>query len=139
MKQIQLDHKKYSIKGVTHRIIENSNGLKMHILDSGFLSSDQEVILLLHGFPELAFSWRYVINPLINDGYRVIAPDQRGYGMTTGGDNSYNCDLSLSPILIFAVSSPAISTDKTFPPSFNNISVSGPAPQPHSNINLSLK
>jgi len=94
MKKNQLDHKNYSIKGVTHRIIENSNGLKMHTLDSGFISSEQEVVLLLHGFPELAFSWRHVIYPLINNGYRVIAPDQRGYGMTTGGSNSYNCDLS---------------------------------------------
>jgi pimeloyl-ACP methyl ester carboxylesterase len=40
-------------------------------------------ILLLHGFPELAYSWRL---PLVEAGFHVVAPDQRGYGRTTGWD-----------------------------------------------------
>jgi len=43
-------------------------------------------VLLLHGFPELAWSWRKVMPLLARAGYRVIAPDQRGYGKTTGWD-----------------------------------------------------
>jgi pimeloyl-ACP methyl ester carboxylesterase len=46
--------------------------------------------LLLHGFPELAFSWRKVMLPLAQAGYHVIAPDQRGYGRTTGWSADYN-------------------------------------------------
>ena len=49
-------------------------------------------VLLLHGFPELAYSWRKVMLPLAAAGYHVIAPDQRGYGRTTGWDDSYDAD-----------------------------------------------
>ena len=51
-------------------------------------------MVLLHGFPELAFSWRYIIPSLAKQGFHVIAPDQRGFGKTTGWDNSYTNDLS---------------------------------------------
>jgi pimeloyl-ACP methyl ester carboxylesterase len=51
-------------------------------------------VLLLHGFPELAFSWRKVMPELAATGYHVIAPDQRGYGRTTGWDASYDGDLA---------------------------------------------
>ncbi|KAG6841496.1 hypothetical protein C0991_010354 [Blastosporella zonata] len=40
------------------------------------------LLILLHGFPELAYSWRKVIIPLSAAGYHVVAPDQRGYGHT---------------------------------------------------------
>jgi pimeloyl-ACP methyl ester carboxylesterase len=49
-------------------------------------------VLLLHGFPELAYSWRKVMLPLAAAGCHVIAPDQRGYGRTTGWDDSYDAD-----------------------------------------------
>ena len=49
-------------------------------------------MLLLHGFPELAYSWRKVMPALAAAGYHVIAPDQRGYGRTSGGDASYDGD-----------------------------------------------
>ena len=56
-------------------------------------------MLLLHGFPELAFSWRKVMPALAEAGYHVIAPDQRGYGRTTGWDPAYDGDLtSFRPI-----------------------------------------
>jgi pimeloyl-ACP methyl ester carboxylesterase len=51
--------------------------------------------LLLHGFPELAFSWRKVMPALAAAGYHVIAPDQRGYGRTTGWNADYDGDLAL--------------------------------------------
>ena len=51
-------------------------------------------MLLLHGFPELAFSWRKVMPVLAEAGYHVIAPDQRGYGRTTGWDPDYDGDLA---------------------------------------------
>ncbi len=50
-------------------------------------------MLLLHGFPELAYSWRKVILPLADAGFYVIAPDQRGYGRTTGWDPAYDGDV----------------------------------------------
>src|ERR1051325_7445572 len=55
-----------------------SNGLRMHILDEG----EGPVVVLLHGFPEIGASWRHQIRDLPAAGYRVIAPDQRGYGRT---------------------------------------------------------
>ncbi|OBZ67325.1 Epoxide hydrolase 1 [Grifola frondosa] len=55
--------------------------LVMHILEAGEPSSP--LLILLHGFPELAISWRKIILPLAQSGYHVVAPDQRGYGRTT--------------------------------------------------------
>ena len=55
----------------------------MHVLEAGFEPAGRP-LLLLHGFPELAYSWRKVMLPLAAAGYHVVAPDQRGYGRTTG-------------------------------------------------------
>jgi pimeloyl-ACP methyl ester carboxylesterase len=79
--------------GITSRFVENINGLRMHVLEAG--QPGRPVILLLHGFPELAYSWRRVMPGLAEAGYHVIAPDLRGYGRTTGCDASY--DASLEP------------------------------------------
>jgi len=49
---------------------------------------------LLHGFPELAWSWRKIIRPLADAGFHVVAPDQRGYGRTTGWSPGYDGDLA---------------------------------------------
>jgi pimeloyl-ACP methyl ester carboxylesterase len=49
---------------------------------------------LLHGFPELAYSWRKLMLPLAAAGFHVVAPDQRGYGRTTGWDSDYDGDLT---------------------------------------------
>jgi len=54
----------------------------MHALCAGDDSPDRPLVLLLHGFPELAFSWRKIMLPLAQAGYFVVAPDQRGYGLT---------------------------------------------------------
>jgi pimeloyl-ACP methyl ester carboxylesterase len=78
--------------GVRARHIPNVNGLTVHVLEAGYETPGRQAILLLHGFPELAFSWRKVIPPLAAAGYHVIAPDQRGYGRTLGWDDSYDDD-----------------------------------------------
>src|SRR5262249_5377001 len=58
----------------------------------GYQTPGRPALLLLHGFPELAYSWRKVMLPLAAAGYHVIAPDQRGYGRTAGWDDSYEAD-----------------------------------------------
>ncbi len=80
-------------EGIRSRFVDNSNGLTMHMLEAGFDGGDRSCVLLLHGFPELAFSWRKVMPPLAAAGYHVVAPDQRGYGRTTGWDGSYDGDV----------------------------------------------
>ena len=80
--------------GIRSRHVDNINGLRMHVLEAGFETSGRPCLLLLHGFPELAFSWRKVMPQLASAGYHVIAPDQRGYGRTTGWDADYDGDLA---------------------------------------------
>lgn len=79
--------------GVRSRFVKHVNGLTMHVLESGFESADRPCVLLLHGFPELAFSWRKIMLPIASAGFHVIAPDQRGYGRTTGWNGDYDGDL----------------------------------------------
>lgn len=79
---------------IRSRYVDNINGLRMHVLEAGFETRGRPCVLLLHGFPELAFSWRKVMPVLAEAGYHVIAPDQRGYGRTTGWDPDYDGDLA---------------------------------------------
>jgi pimeloyl-ACP methyl ester carboxylesterase len=80
--------------GIRSRRIDGVNGLSMHVLEAGYRPRDQPLVLLLHGFPELAFSWRKLMPLMAARGYQVIAPDQRGYGATTGWDADYDGDLA---------------------------------------------
>ena len=80
--------------GIRSRFVENINGLRIHLLEAGHEPGDRPVLLLLHGFPELAYSWRKIMLPLANSGYHVIAPDLRGYGRTTGWSSDYETDLT---------------------------------------------
>ena len=80
--------------GVRSRFVDNHRGLHVHVLEAGFEGGGRPVVLLLHGFPELAWSWRKVMLPLAQAGLHVIAPDQRGYGRTTGWDAAYDGDLA---------------------------------------------
>src|SRR3954463_11694208 len=79
---------------IRSRYVDGINGLRMHVLEAGFETRGRPCLLLLHGFPELAFSWRKVMLALAEAGYHVIAPDQRGYGRTTGWDPNYDGDLA---------------------------------------------
>ena len=81
-------------RGIRSRMIEGINGLTVHLLEAGFETANRPCVLLLHGFPELAYSWRKVMPALAGAGYHVVAPDQRGYGRTTGWDDSYDGDLA---------------------------------------------
>ncbi|WP_198962821.1 alpha/beta fold hydrolase [Mangrovitalea sediminis] len=82
-------------KGIRSRMIYGVNGLDIHILEAGYEESGRPLIVLLHGFPDLAYGWRHVLPILAASGYHVVAPDQRGYGRTSGWPNSY--DTSLAP------------------------------------------
>ena len=81
-------------EGIRSRLVDNRHGLRMHVLEAGFEGGDRPALLLLHGFPELAYSWRKVMLPLAQAGFHVIAPDQRGYGRTTGWSGDYDGDVA---------------------------------------------
>lgn len=63
--------------GFKHTIVP-VNGINMHVAEKG----EGSVVLFLHGFPELWYSWRHQINFIAARGYRAVAPDLRGYGDT---------------------------------------------------------
>ncbi|XP_061357482.1 uncharacterized protein LOC133301798 isoform X1 [Gastrolobium bilobum] len=76
------------MEGIEHRTVE-VNGIKMHIAEKG----QGPVVLFLHGFPELWYSWRHQIVALSSLGYRTVAPDLRGFGDTEAPTSisSYTC------------------------------------------------
>jgi pimeloyl-ACP methyl ester carboxylesterase len=79
---------------ITERVIE-TNGVQLHTVEAG--EPGAPVVVLAHGFPELAYSWRHQIPVLAAAGYHVLAPDQRGYGRSTRPEDiaAYNvADLS---------------------------------------------
>ena len=80
--------------GIRSRFIHRINGLSMHVLEAGFELPGRPCVLLLHGFPELAYSWRRLMPMLAEAGFHVVAPDQRGYGRTMGWDPRYDGDLA---------------------------------------------
>jgi pimeloyl-ACP methyl ester carboxylesterase len=58
----------------------HTNGICLHVVQAGPL--DGPLVVLLHGFPEFWYGWRRQIGPLAAAGYRVVAPDQRGYNLS---------------------------------------------------------
>ncbi|KAJ7665969.1 alpha/beta-hydrolase [Mycena polygramma] len=74
--------------------------LEMHILEAfpeNSTGTAAPLVVLLHGFPEIAYSWRKVIGPLADAGYHVVAPDSRGYGRTKSSETEavkYEDDLN---------------------------------------------
>ena len=69
-----------------------TNGIRMGYYEAGPVS-DAPPMVLCHGWPELAFSWRHQIKALAEAGIRVIAPDQRGYGVTDRPDSVETYDI----------------------------------------------
>ena len=74
--------------GFNERTIR-TNGVDLHVLEAGTGTP----VVLAHGFPELAFSWRHQLGPLAAAGCRVIAPDQRGYGRSSCPDPIEDYDI----------------------------------------------
>jgi pimeloyl-ACP methyl ester carboxylesterase len=70
----------------------STNGIKLHVMQAG--PEDGPLAILLHGFPEFWFGWREQIQPLAEAGYRVWAPDQRGYNLSDKpqGVSAYHID-----------------------------------------------
>jgi len=79
--------------GIRSRFVDGVNGLRMHVLEAGFETPGRPALLLVHGYPELAFSWRRIMGPLAAAGYHVFAPDVRGYGRTSPAPIAYGDDL----------------------------------------------
>ncbi|MBZ0298001.1 MAG: alpha/beta hydrolase [Anaerolineae bacterium] len=69
-----------------------TNGIQLHVVQSG--PEDGKPVILLHGFPEFWYGWRHQIDALAAAGYRVWAPDQRGYNLSDKpeGIAAYNLD-----------------------------------------------
>jgi pimeloyl-ACP methyl ester carboxylesterase len=67
-----------------------TNGIRLFCLEAG--PPDGPLVLLAHGFPELAYSWRAQIEALGTAGYHVVAPDLPGYGQSDKPDVAYDCD-----------------------------------------------
>jgi pimeloyl-ACP methyl ester carboxylesterase len=79
--------------GIRSRSVDNNNGVKMHILEAGFEDRNRPCVVLLHGFPELAYTWRNQLLPLAAAGFHVMAPDLRGYGRSVTTPIKFDDDL----------------------------------------------
>ena len=69
-----------------------TNGIDMAVYEAG--PKDGLPVVLCHGFPELAYSWRHQLPALAAAGFRVLAPDQRGYGLTSNPDRIEDYDMA---------------------------------------------
>ncbi|XP_047308502.1 AB hydrolase superfamily protein YfhM-like [Impatiens glandulifera] len=68
-----------SMDQIQHNYVESNNGVKIHLAEIG---AGETVVLFLHGFPEIWYSWRHQMIAAAKAGYRAIAPDFRGYGLS---------------------------------------------------------
>ena len=66
------------------------NGIRMHYIDEG----QGPLVILLHGFPYLWYMWRRQIGALAAAGFRVVVPDQRGFGQSDQPDAIEAYDMS---------------------------------------------
>ncbi len=75
--------------GIRHR----ANGITLNCIEAG--QADGPLVILLHGFPEFWWGWRYQIGPLAEAGFRVLVPDQRGYNLSDKpeGRRAYDLDI----------------------------------------------
>ena len=69
-----------------------TNGIRLHVAQAG--PREGPLVILLHGFPEFSYAWKQQIPFLASAGYRVWAPDQRGYNLSEKPDGiaAYNLD-----------------------------------------------
>ncbi|MGV0835629.1 alpha/beta fold hydrolase [Mycolicibacterium thermoresistibile] len=75
----------------TERLVE-TNGVRLRLVEAG--ERGDPLVVLAHGFPELAYSWRHQIPALVDAGYHVLAPDQRGYGGSSAPDAVEDYDIT---------------------------------------------
>ncbi|SDK18258.1 alpha/beta fold hydrolase [Natronorubrum texcoconense] len=64
--------------------VRTVNGIELHVVAAG--DEGDPLVVLLHGFPEFWYGWRHQIEPLVDAGYRVLVPDQRGYNLSEKPD-----------------------------------------------------
>ena len=79
------------------------NGVRLHCATAG--PDDGPLVVLLHGFPEFWFGWRDYFRPLAERGFRVVAPDQRGYNLSSKPEGADAYRLSVAAADIFALAS----------------------------------
>ena len=60
--------------------VREVNGIRLHVVAAG--DENDPLVVLLHGFPEFWYGWRHQLEPLVEAGYRVLVPDQRGYNLS---------------------------------------------------------
>ncbi|CAB9516655.1 AB hydrolase superfamily protein YfhM [Seminavis robusta] len=71
-------HRHGMINGINYHWVETTNLNE----DEGVKATDKPLVILLHGFPQFWYTWRHQIVPLGDAGYRVVAPDLRGFNLT---------------------------------------------------------
>lgn len=78
------------------------NGVTLHCVEAG--PRDGPLVILLHGFPEFWWGWRYQIGPLADAGFRVLVPDQRGYNLSDkpDGRRAYDLDILAKDVVALA-------------------------------------
>jgi len=79
------------------------NGVTLHCAEAG--PDDGSLVVLLHGFPEFWFGWREYFAPLAARGFRVVAPDQRGYNLSSKPEGADAYRLSVAAADIFGLAS----------------------------------
>lgn len=77
---------------IRQRRVRTEPGIELDVTEAG--PADGPVVVLLHGFPESAHSWRHQLVPLAEAGYHVLAPDQRGYAASSAPEpiDAYSAD-----------------------------------------------
>ncbi len=92
-------------------IVFHAGGVDLHAVAAG--PRDGPLVILLHGFPEFCYGWREHIAPLAEAGFRVVAPDQRGYGESgkPEGVDAYGLDILAADVLAIATACGAQSFD----------------------------
>jgi hypothetical protein len=71
--------------GIRSCFVRDINGLRMHVLEAGFETRGRPLVLLLHGFPELAYSWRKVMLPLLPEASASSRPTSGAMAARPGG------------------------------------------------------
>jgi len=79
-----------------------ADGITLHLAEAG--PAEGPLVFLLHGFPEFWYGWRHQLGPLAAAGFRVVAPDQRGYNLSDKPDgvDAYDLDRAAADVIALA-------------------------------------